>query len=74
MPVITIVATISALSWAFVIYTALHTGFGGEVGWKPMVKAFAAPIIAAVWYLGLMVYRRTQGIQLANTFKEIPPE
>jgi amino acid transporter len=74
VPVITLVATISALSWGFVIYTALHTGFGGEVGWKPMVKAFAAPIIAALWYAGVTIYRRSQGIQLANTFKEIPPE
>ncbi len=74
LPVITWVATVSAVSWAFVIYTALHTGFGGEVGVGPMLKAFVAPIIAVVWYAGVSIYRRSQGIQLANTFKEIPPE
>ena len=73
-PVITLVAIVSGVSWGFVIYTALHTGFGGEVGWKPMIKAFIAPIIAIVWYVGVVVYRRSQGIQLANTFREIPPE
>jgi amino acid transporter len=74
LPLITIVAVVSGLSWAFVIYTALHTGFGGALGWGPMIKAFVAPIIAVVWYLGVTLYRRSQGISLANTFREIPPE
>jgi amino acid transporter len=74
VPVITLVATVSALAWAFVIFEALNTGFGGKLGWAPMIKVFAAPIIAAVWYLGVSGYRRSQGISLANTFREIPPE
>jgi basic amino acid/polyamine antiporter, APA family len=74
VPVITLIAVVSAVSWAFVIYTALHTGFGGKLGWKPMIKAFTAPIIAAVWYIGVSLYRRSQGIALTNTFREIPPE
>jgi amino acid transporter len=39
-----------------------------------MLKAFTAPVIAAVWYIGVSLYRRSQGIALANTFREIPPE
>ena len=39
MPVITIVAAISAISWGFVIYVAFHTGFGGTFGFKPMLEA-----------------------------------
>lgn len=74
VPVITIVSAISAVSWAFVIYEALHTGFGGKLGWSPMIKVFVAPVIAMLWYLGVYLYRRRQGISLANTFKEIPPE
>jgi basic amino acid/polyamine antiporter, APA family len=74
VPVITLVALVSAVSWAFVIYTALHTGFGGKLGWGPMLKVFVAPLIAAVWYIGVSLYRRSQGISLANTFREIPPE
>jgi basic amino acid/polyamine antiporter, APA family len=74
VPVITVVALVSAVSWAFVIYTALHTGFGGKLGWGPMLKVFAAPAIAAVWYIGVSLYRRSQGISLANTFREIPPD
>ena len=35
---------------------------------------FVAPAIAVVWYAGVSMYRRSQGISLANTFKEIPPE
>src|SRR5919204_587017 len=64
----------SAGAWAFVIYTAFHTGFGGSLGWKPMVKAFTAPAIAVVWYLAVWGYRRMQGINLTRTFQEIPPE
>lgn len=74
IPVITLAALISGLSWAFVIYAALHTGFGGKLGWAPMIKVFVAPIIAIVWYLGVSLYRRSQGISLTNTFREIPPE
>jgi hypothetical protein len=39
-----------------------------------MIKVFVAPAIAVVWYAGVSMYRRSQGISLANTFKEIPPE
>ncbi len=74
VPTITVLAAVSALSWAFVIYEALNTGFGGTLGWAPMVKVFVAPIIAAVWYIGVSAYRKSQGISLANTFREIPPE
>jgi APA family basic amino acid/polyamine antiporter len=74
VPVITIVALVSAVSWAFVIYAALSTGFGGKLGWAPMIKVFVVPIIALVWYLGVTAYRRSQGIVLINTFREIPPE
>ena len=74
VPVITLVSVVSGLSWTFVIYAALHTGFGGHLGWGPMIKVFVAPIIAVVWYLGVSLYRRSQGISLTNTFREIPPE
>ena len=74
VPVISLVAFVSAVSWGFVIWTAFHTGFGGAIGWKPMLKAFTAPVIAIVWYVGVWAYRRSQGIDLARTFQEIPPE
>jgi hypothetical protein len=74
LPVITWVAAISALSWIFVIYVAFHTGFGGTFGFKPMLEAFTAPLIGVVWYIGVRLYRRSQGLQLTQTFAEIPPE
>ena len=73
-PVITVVGAISAISWAFVIYVAFHTGFGGSLGWKPMLEAFTAPLIGTVYYVGVRLYRRSQGMQLGTTFAEIPPE
>ncbi|HEY8706310.1 MAG TPA: APC family permease [Gaiellaceae bacterium] len=74
VPVITLLAVVSGAAWAFVIWTAFHTGFGGTLGWKPMVKAFSAPVIAVIWYLVVWAYRRSQGIDLSKTFHEIPPE
>jgi basic amino acid/polyamine antiporter, APA family len=74
LPVITWVAAISAISWIFVIIVAFHTGFGGTFGLKPMVEAFTAPAIGVVYYIGARLYRRSQGMQFAQTFAEIPPE
>jgi amino acid transporter len=74
VPLITLVGLVSAVSWGFVIWTAFHTGFGGSVGWKPMLKAFTAPVLALIWYVAVWAYRRSQGIDLARTFQEIPPE
>ena len=71
---ITWVAAISTLSWAFVLYVAFHTGFGGTFGFKPMVEAFTAPLIGIVYYIVVRLYRRSQGMQLTQTFAEIPPE
>ena len=74
LPVITWVAAISAISWIFVIIVAFHTGFGGTFGLKPMVEAFTAPVIGVVYYVGVRLYRRSQGMRFAQTFAEIPPE
>jgi basic amino acid/polyamine antiporter, APA family len=74
IPVITIVAAISAISWGFVIYVAFHTGFGGTFGLKPMVEAFTAPAIGIVYYICARLVRKQQGMKLGPTFAEIPPE
>jgi amino acid transporter len=73
VPVITVVAAISAISWGFVIYVALHTGIG-SVGWKPMIEAFSVPAAGIVYYIGVRLVRRAQGMQLSQAFAEIPPE
>ena len=74
LPVISWVAGISAISWIFVIYVAFHTGFGGTVGFKPMLEAFTAPLIGIVYYVTVRLIRRSQGMSFAQTFAEIPPE
>jgi amino acid transporter len=74
IPVITLVAAVSTISWIFVIYVAFHTGFGGSFGLKPMLEAFTAPAIGIVYYVSVRLYRRAQGLQFGQTFAEIPPE
>ena len=73
VPVITIAAAISAISWGFVVYVALHTGIG-SVGLKPMIEAFSVPALGIVYYIGVRLVRRSQGMQLNQAFAEIPPE
>jgi basic amino acid/polyamine antiporter, APA family len=74
IPTITIVGIISAGAWAFVVWTAFHTGFGGTLSWKPMIEAFVPTVVAIVWYAGVTVYRHSQGIDLRRTFSELPPD
>jgi amino acid transporter len=74
VPVITWVAIVSLASWAFVIWTAFSTGFGGSFSPKPMLESSAVPILAIVWYIGVRMYRRRQGVNLGRLFQEIPPE
>ena len=74
IPVITWVAIVSLLSWGFVIWTAFSTGFGGSFTLRPMLESSAVPIMAVLWYIGVRVYRRRQGVNLGRLFQEIPPE
>jgi basic amino acid/polyamine antiporter, APA family len=74
VPAITLIGLVSAVSWAFVVWTAFHTGFGGTLSWKPMIEAFVPTIVAVVWYIGVSVYRRSQGIDLSRTFEALPPD
>jgi amino acid transporter len=73
LPVITLVAVISAVSWGFVLWVALHTGIS-SVGLKPMLEAFAIPAAGILYYIGVRLVRNAQGMQLSAAFAEIPPE
>jgi amino acid transporter len=73
LPVITLVAVISAVSWGFVLWVALHTGIS-SVGLKPMLEAFAIPAAGIIYYIGVRLVRNAQGMQLSQAFAEIPPE
>jgi APA family basic amino acid/polyamine antiporter len=74
LPVITWVATVSLLGWAFVVWAAFSTGFSGSLSLRPMLESAAVPIIAIVYYIGVRLYRSRQGVNLARLFQEIPPE
>ena len=73
VPVITLAAAVSAISWGFVLYVALHTGIT-SVGWKPMLEAFSVPLAGIIYYIVVRLVRRSQGMQLNAAFAEIPPE
>jgi amino acid transporter len=73
VPVITLAAVVSAGSWGFVLWVALHTGIS-STGTKPMIEAFAVPVLGIVYYIGVRLVRNAQGMQLSAAFTEIPPE
>jgi basic amino acid/polyamine antiporter, APA family len=74
LPVITWVAIVSAVSWGFVVWAAFKTGFAGSLSLRPMIESAVVPIAAALWYVGIYLYRRRQGVNLGRLFHEIPPE
>ncbi len=74
IPVLTIVGVVMLLSWIFVLYVAFSTTAFGQISPFSMIEAFAVPIIGAVYYMGVRIVRRRQGIQLNAAFLEIPPE
>jgi basic amino acid/polyamine antiporter, APA family len=74
IPVITYVGIVSAGYFVFVLYEAFHTGFGGTLEAKSLIEALAVPILAAIWYVGIRLYRGRQVEGFSRVFKEIPPE
>jgi ABC-type sugar transport system substrate-binding protein len=74
IPVITIVGVIMLLSWAFVLYVAFTTTAFGQIGFQPLIEAFAVPIAGVIYYVIVRIVRAQQGIQLKAAFQEIPPE
>jgi len=74
IPVMTIVGVVMLVSWAFVLYVAFTTTAFGQIGVKPLIEAFAVPIIGVIYYIVVRIVRAQQGIQLKAAFQEIPPE
>ncbi len=74
IPVISWLALVSGVSWGFVVWAAFKTGFGGTLALRPMIESAIVPIAAALWFIGMYLYRRRQGVNLSRLFHEIPPE
>ena len=74
IPVMTIVGVVMLVSWAFVLYVAFTTTAFGQIGVKPLIEAFAVPIVGVIYYIVVRIVRAQQGIQLKAAFQEIPPE
>src|SRR6266852_7598827 len=70
IPVITIVGVVMLLSWAFVLYVAFTTTACGQIGVKPLIEAFAVPIVGVIYYVIVRIVRAQQGIQLKAAFQE----
>jgi hypothetical protein len=79
LPAITVLGTISFL---FVGGLALATAllndqFGlfnsGPARWG-LYTAVIVTLVSAIWYFGMVSYRRSEGLDLSAAFREIPPD
>jgi basic amino acid/polyamine antiporter, APA family len=74
IPAITIAGAIGAVFWITALYVALtRDTLGANAGSNVRIWliVFAIP---TVYYFGLKLYRRRQGLDLTTTFSELPPE
>jgi hypothetical protein len=75
LPLMVIAGIVSMLTWLFVLIAAFTASqFGLLVTPLAMIEAFAAPVIAIIWYFIAVAVRRRQGINMPQVFSEIPPE
>ena len=70
-----IAGIVTMVTWLFVLIAAFTASqFGLTVTPLAMIEAFAAPVIAIVWYFIAIGVCRRQGINMTQVFNEIPPE
>ncbi len=75
LPLMVIAGIVTMLTWLFVLIAAFTASqFGLMVTPLAMIEAFAAPVIAIIWYFIAVGVRRRQGINMTQVFNEIPPE
>jgi len=75
MPLMVIAGIVTMVTWLFVLIAAFTASqFGLMVTPLAMIEAFAAPVIAIIWYFIATGVRRRQGINMRQVFNEIPPE
>jgi amino acid transporter len=75
LPLMVIAGVVTMLTWLFVLIAAFTASqFGLVVTPLAMIEAFAAPVIAIIWYFIAVGVRRRQGIDMQQVFNEIPPE
>ena len=75
VPLMVISGVVTMITWLFVLIAAFTaTQFGLSVTPLAMIEAFIVPVIAVVWYLIAVAVRRSQGVDMARVFTEIPPE
>ncbi len=75
VPFISISGVIGILTWIFVLAVAFNASqFGLQITGKAMVEAFAVPVLAVIYYVVISAVRKAQHIDLAATFRALPPE
>jgi APA family basic amino acid/polyamine antiporter len=74
VPVITLFGIGGVIFWIISLYMALTTDALGANAWSNVriaIVTFAAPL---VYFIGMRLYRRRQGLELDSTFAELPPD
>jgi amino acid transporter len=74
VPLITLLSIISIAFWTLSLYIALSSDtLGANIGSNERI-AVAVFAAATVYYIGVRLYRKREGIDLDATFAELPPD
>lgn len=74
IPLISVLAVVACVFWAFSLYIALSSDtLGANQGSNERI-ALAVFLAAAIYYVGARIVRARQGLNLDATFAELPPD
>jgi amino acid transporter len=74
VPVITLFGIGGVIFWIISLYMALTTDALGANAWSNVRIAILTFALPLVYFIGMRLYRRRQGLELESTFAELPPD
>lgn len=74
LPMVTLVGAVGAIFWVIILGVALTNPALGALGIPVYTYLTVMVISGIVVYYVMKTYRKSHGIDISNTFKEIPPE
>jgi amino acid transporter len=74
VPVITVLGAISVLYWAYVVYRGMKDDLLGANTHSNIVLSLGVIGVGIVYFIGVWLYRRWEGMDLSRTYAQLPPD